>query len=156
MNAYDRQLEQVTQDMFATMAFMFPSEDAPAGAVADVQARLSFTGPMRGRLMIKVPGSLMAVLAGNLLGLDDGQPVAVEQQHDALREVLNVICGNLLPTLAGTEAIFDVQAPEILPSTDIPDRLDGHVLSGRTAMVLEQWPVEVALFLEESCLKKSA
>jgi hypothetical protein len=30
---------------------------------------------------------------------------------DALREALNVICGNLLPRIGGTEAVYDIQAP---------------------------------------------
>ena len=32
---------------------------------------------------------------------------------DALGEIGNVICGNVLPALGGKEAVFDLSAPEV-------------------------------------------
>ena len=61
-----------------------------------------------------ISSAAMPELAANMLGLDDDESPSEEQQKDALRESLNVICGNLLPRVGGKEAVFDIQAPEIL------------------------------------------
>ncbi|MDM8539151.1 hypothetical protein QUF70_20550, partial [Desulfobacterales bacterium HSG17] len=50
---------------------------------------------------------------GNMLGIEEDETSTSEQQYDALKELLNVICGNLLPEIAGKEAIFKVGMPQI-------------------------------------------
>ena len=54
-------------------------------------------------------------LTENMLGLDEGEAeISSDDQADALKETINVICGNLLPAIAGKDAVFDIQPPEIL------------------------------------------
>ena len=109
-------LRRAAEDTFANLAFMFPAGEAGEGQ-GEVSAwravALSFTGPLNGKLAMKVSDDLPVPIAANMLGLDDETPTA-EQQADALRELLNVICGNMLPILAGSEEVFDVGAPAIV------------------------------------------
>ena len=53
--------------------------------------------------------------AENMLGVSDADLAMV---RDALGEVANVVCGNLLPDLAGREAVFHLSAPEPIDVTD--------------------------------------
>jgi hypothetical protein len=48
-----------------------------------------------------------------MLGADDGSALPADEQHDALRELINVICGNLLPMIGGGTAEFNIQTPFI-------------------------------------------
>jgi len=114
-------LRRVGEEVFESLAFVLPAlEDAapaldPPGGAA-VSGRIAFAGPFDGVLVLRVHGALVPEIAANMLGLDFGQIPPVDKQHDAFAELLNVICGNLLPALAGEQAVFDVQAAQVLPA----------------------------------------
>ena len=96
--------------------FSFPDDmDPEAIWEEDVTGcQVTFSGPSEGGLLVIISTAALPELTANMLGLDDGVAPPEDHQKDALREALNVICGNLLPRLGGVEAVFDIQAPEIL------------------------------------------
>lgn len=96
--------------------FSFPDEMDPDAIweEAATGCRVAFTGPMHGEVLLVISSAAMPELAANMLGLDEDETPPEDQQQDALREALNVICGNLLPRIGGVEAVFDIQAPEIM------------------------------------------
>lgn len=95
--------------------FAFPSEDP--GKVEDpVKAEVSFKGALSGTMTLEMPSQVLPELAANMLGVE-GEPPPVEKQYDALGETANVICGTLLPSLAGEAAVFDIGAPRVGPGT---------------------------------------
>jgi chemotaxis protein CheY-P-specific phosphatase CheC len=69
---------------------------------------------LQGDLLLIISDAAMPELASNMLGMDEEETPPEDQQRDAVKETLNVICGNLLPKIGGVEAVFDIQAPEIL------------------------------------------
>jgi hypothetical protein len=83
-------------------------EATPAAA-----ALVRFNGPISGTLVVVLFGEgLLPSLTANMLG--ETETPSEEQQKDALREVTNVICGNMLPYLAGVDAVFNLDTPEVL------------------------------------------
>ena len=108
-------LNQVLCNVFETLAFMFgdvsDDETELTGEVAAV-ACMQFSGDATGSLEIAVPVPMCAVIACNVLGVDPGDSLVKEQELDALKEVLNIICGNLLVEIVGDEAIVDLTVPE--------------------------------------------
>ncbi len=109
-------LEQVLFDFsvktFEELAFFMPVPDEPEDA--DVSTKMTlvrFSGFTDGGFYIKLPDSALPVLAQNILAEDD---IPIEQQLDALKEVANVICGNILPQLAGKDKQYRLSAPEIV------------------------------------------
>lgn len=96
---------------FALIDTMDSGEERPVEErlVAGVQ----FSGPRTGELMMSIPSSLAAVFAENMLGADPGDPEANSKGVDAMKELLNMICGNLLPVLFGTDMEFKIEAPGI-------------------------------------------
>jgi CheY-specific phosphatase CheX len=110
-------LSGVVVDTLEKLAFLFavPLEGpAPEDTeeVATVQVR--FSGPLCGGMQLGLSRPVLAELAGNMLGADDGSALSVEVQHDALKELMNVICGNLLPVICGNNAEFSIQPPAVL------------------------------------------
>lgn len=99
---------------FESLALLVPSAEltpAEAAAPALHAVRVAFTGPFAGALEVRVTADVARSLAENMLGVDDADPALV---RDALGEVANVVCGNLLPDLGGREAVFHLSAPEPL------------------------------------------
>lgn len=156
MRAYDQQIYRVTAETMESLALMFlvPEEDAIVfGVVPDRMARVDFAGPFDGSLTITFSDELMTELAGNMLGTTDVSRISVEQQDDALKELLNVICGNLLPLVAGNEAVFKVCSPRIL--TDAGED-NGHEEIGDARLFLENGVAEVTFAVADPSALTSA
>ena len=141
--AYDQHIYRTTAETMESLALMFPvpEEDAVVfGIMPDRVARVDFTGPFDGSLTITFSDELMLELAGNMLGTTDVSDISLEQQDDALKELLNVICGNLLPQIVGHEAVFRVCSPRILSDAG---EASGHEEIGDARLFLENGVVEV-------------
>ncbi len=110
----NHKLVEVTADTLEKLAFIFtfPAEEAP---VIDEQSqeivRVDFSGPFGGGMELSLPSSALGELAVNMLGAEEGEDLSPEQQRDALKELINVVCGNLLPILAGHAEEFNLRPP---------------------------------------------
>ncbi len=133
------------------LAFMFgePVEksELPRGAPGYIQAKMTFSGEMAGALSLSVPADMCPVIAANVLGMEPEDAQANEKSLDALKEVLNVVCGQILTGIAGDEPIFDLSVPE----TDSLSADGWKTLLGSAdsvGFILEDLPVVLELKLE--------
>ena len=108
--------------------------------------RLDFTGPVRGTLVLRVTAGALDAAASNMLALDG--PPAEGLRRDALGELANVICGTLLPALAGSRAVFTLGAPRWLDGEPLP--IEAPVASAIVS--LDEGRAEVALHLPDARL----
>ena len=71
-------------------------------------------------------GLFAAALAANMLGVSDAEADA-RTRRDALGEVANVVCGNVLPLVGGRHAVFHLGAPHAvaLDALTAPDAPHG-------------------------------
>jgi CheY-specific phosphatase CheX len=109
-------ITDVVVDTLGKLAFLFaaPLEGpAPEGTRGLATVRVQFSGPLCGGMQLSLSRPLLAELAGNMLGVDEGSALSADEQHDALRELINVICGNLLPMIGGSSVEFHIQTPFI-------------------------------------------
>lgn len=148
-------LSQVTIETLERLAFMFAFSDEgeeshPTGSMAVVS--VSFTGPFSGTLVMAMSIEALQELTVNMLGLDDEEEITVDQQSDALKETMNVICGNLLPAIAGDEVVFNIDVPGILPKDQevkkgagIPDEREP---SAKVILNLDEGQCNLILFLD--------
>ena len=89
---------------------------------------------------------MLAELTENMLGLDMGEETAIETQHDAMKELANVVCGNVLPGIAGTTAVFNVAAP-VLNDTPTPVS-DELTPAARVTIHLDEGPATLELLTQ--------
>jgi chemotaxis protein CheY-P-specific phosphatase CheC len=114
-------LAAVTSDTLEKLAFLFvfPDEERDSdGPRPVIVGRVEFNGFFSGSLVLRMSSSVLAELSANMLGVDDDAVVSHEDQQDAFKEMLNVICGNLLPAIAGDHVVFNIKAPEIILEED--------------------------------------
>jgi CheY-specific phosphatase CheX len=74
-------------------------------------ASVRFRGPSSGTLTVRLPEAALREAAENMLG-----PEATESSQaldDVVCEITNVVCGHVLPLLAGPSAVFDIEAPAL-------------------------------------------
>ncbi len=151
----EEKMSQVTIDTLEKLAFMFAfsdegGEDPPRDST--VSGSVSFTGPFSGTLVVTMSIEVLQELAGNMLGLDDDEETTQDHQSDALKETMNVVCGNLLPAIAGDEVVFDIGVPKVLPADQemkkgagIPD---GRDPSAKVNLDLDEGQCVLFLFLD--------
>lgn len=109
-------VETTFMDVVEKLTFMFGEqadvEDVETDGEPWAEARMAFEGDVSGSLAVIVPQSLQPDIASNILGLDSDMLNNPEVLDDALREMLNVICGHVIRTLAGESCRFDLITPE--------------------------------------------
>lgn len=117
MNDTTEVLGTVFCDVVEKMAFMFSDEfeegASPAGVRDAIRAFMEFRGPIEGTIALAVAKDLCPEIAANSLGLEPDDEDAISKSDDALKELLNVICGNFLTRVSGDEPIFDLTVPQV-------------------------------------------
>jgi hypothetical protein len=90
---------------------------------------IRFTGKPSGTVYIWVSKGFACCVAANMLGIDKDEPKASEQGIDALKELLNMIVGNLLTAVFGEEPVFELSLPvkakrnKLLMQINLPDKV---------------------------------
>lgn len=108
-------LEAVLCDVMETAAFAFgercAKEDFPDEEIGQtLQARIRFTGPAEGAVLLVAPVDLCRELTAGILASEPDE-VSETQVADALSELTNVTCGQWLTTVYGSEPFFAVSVP---------------------------------------------
>lgn len=137
-------LTSVVSRILGDFAFMVVSEELDSMPTAPewLEGTMSYRGPMQGSLNCWCTRPFALELAANLLGVDPSDGNAVVETQDALREFMNVLCGNLMTERYGAEAVFDLSIP------DVQETLSSPVLSGvaqhdRCLVVVDDAPLIV-------------
>lgn len=146
-------LYSATASTFEALALLCPSAEiskeqrlAPLAG----SARVTFDGPLRGMLVLGVTDDVLGAAATNMLGRDDA-PVS-SMQRDAICELANVICGSLLPQIAGRRALFRLGVPEWLGGEGVPVTDGDEAPMSTTRVGLDEGRAEVALYIDNARL----
>ncbi|MBI5590571.1 MAG: chemotaxis protein CheX [Deltaproteobacteria bacterium] len=145
-------LAKVVKDSMEKLAFMFFVSDAfrePVQFQDAVTAEVSYTGVFSGRLAMVMTEPVLTELAANMLGID-GEDVEQNHLHDALKETVNIICGNWLPIEGGDEAVFHIDAPRILSPSEATAAFTRQSPSILEKMSVDEEPCDIYFFKDES------
>jgi hypothetical protein len=101
-----------------TMAFTTPTLADPAllPSSDSLQVKMPFTGPICGTVEMVASEKVGIGLAANILATTPEDPAAKRHAKDALKELLNVTCGLILPKLVPKESdatSFRMTLPEL-------------------------------------------
>lgn len=110
-----QELGTVFLEVVEQLAFMF-GDPVDADAVADadgrwVSASLDYRAERSGTLALTVPAETSREIAANILGLDPEDIANDAVAEDALKEMLNVVAGHVVPVLQGEGSDFDLSVP---------------------------------------------
>lgn len=79
-----------------------------------LHVQMAYGGSQSGRVELIAPRSFARMLAANVLGTDPDDPQARERADDALRELVNVTVGAMMPKLASSlEDRFTLGLPQL-------------------------------------------
>lgn len=143
-------LYEVAADTLKKLAFIFSfPEDELDGMTLEssVAARVSFTGPFSGTLVLKMSAQVLLELSANMLGVDE-EEMTPDQQHDALKETINVICGNILPAIGGKEAVFNIDVPGIIGEGESEMDVDATKAESIVRLSIDDEQCDLLLFID--------
>lgn len=128
------------------LGFLMPMGELPADAVIACSrvVKVDWIGPDStcGGVFVCLDHGLAEALAANLLGRMPGEAVADEEIDETACELANVISGNLLPALYGTDHEFHLQSPYMLSPVEPGGRREAALqfLEGQLVVALETVP----------------
>ncbi len=108
-------ISSVSMSVLEKYAFVFADAAEVAEAVEPANvllANVAFGGAATGELQVAMPMELAAEIASNVLGSDPSE-VTPLLLKDAVGELANVLCGNMLKALTAPDKIFDLQPPAV-------------------------------------------
>ncbi len=109
-------IAEAVERSFSDTAFMtaVPGEDLSPDDVAWTSSCVEFSGPLKGRMTLRLSRSLLPELAANIMGEDETP--SEEDQIDALGEMINIICGVVLPGIKEGEDVYRIDSPHTPPT----------------------------------------
>lgn len=108
---------------------------------------IEFKGIVSGRLTVECTSDFSNSLAGNLLGLDESE---VTEGHgwDAVGELLNIICGNLVTKMFDDTTPFRLSAPQIDMVEESPEGESSPEDDAEEVnLVIDDFPVRFGLIM---------
>ncbi len=110
-------LQTVLAEILEEAAFSFaePIEEPPPWGDNLVQAELSFGNDGAG-VSLTTTQAYAHELACNLMGFDADAELSENERQDAVAEMLNIVCGAMMPLLFGEEALVRIGTPSVRSS----------------------------------------
>lgn len=140
------QLYPTAASTFEELAMLFPSD-----VLTEEQAELPFThgvsvrfyGPKSGRLEVRASAEIVPALTANMLGAEEA--VDPQLQRDALGELGNVLCGNVVSSMTNGIGVFHLHPPRHMDAAQFTELLEPN--EECVDIGFDEGRVQVRLFL---------
>lgn len=106
-------LQSVLEKMVFMITDTLDDDELDAQATDLLRAEMKFSGSCSGKAVLAAQSDLCAEIAENMLGIDH-EDVDQSCLEDALREILNMACGQYLTSRWGEDQVFDLTVPEVV------------------------------------------
>jgi hypothetical protein len=145
-NSVEKTLYRTAAVIFEELGFMLPNPvTRPIGGEPIRGAAVLFHGPFSGMLLLRVTRDITPFLAANMLGED--QPPDERLEYDAVGEIANVICGNVLPVLSDSDAPFNLEAPRYFEDPAQAGLGPSHSLHAGISLGIDRGKADVSLYM---------
>ncbi|MCK7467402.1 MAG: chemotaxis protein CheX [Desulfosudis oleivorans] len=91
-------------------------KDDQKNLTLEAAAEVKYKGNFTGKLVIETRGGLFSAIAANMLSND---VPSIQQKKDALGEIANIICGNVVPSLGRSDPEYKIESPRFLNKDDL-------------------------------------
>ncbi len=151
-NTVEKVLEEAA---FALVDAPDEEQDGECAPEAEIASAVEFSGFFAGATAMIAPASLARMFAANMMGLEEDDPEADGKMSDALGELMNMVCGNLLPQIAGRRPEFEILAPRPINPEACRRAADGcdDFHAQRIRVMVEGRATEFFLFVESDLLR---
>ena len=115
----EKALLEASINTFEDVCFMYTApelKDTQKNLTLEAASEVKFRGDFTGRLVIETRGGLFSAIAANILS---SEIPSSQKKKDALGEIANIICGNILPYLSHSRQGYKIESPTSLKKDEI-------------------------------------
>ena len=145
-------LIKVCCDVFESLSFMFSEaidlDEVDSESKSFINVFISYKGDRAGAIILIVSAETAKSLAYNILGVDeDEEDLPFDLPMDALKELLNTICGQFITSRFGDKPVFDLTVPEtkIISFDEWQESVDS---CNFLALIVEDEPILIKSIIE--------
>jgi CheY-specific phosphatase CheX len=142
-------LKEATIKTFEDICFMYLEpelKDSQKNLALEAAAEVKFRGVFDGKLVIESRGGLSSAAAANMLSNDHP---SFQQKKDALGEIANIICGNIVPSLGRRKGQgYKIESPASLDKDELLKEEKGKPLTAVT-LNFNQGRADIKLFVDD-------
>jgi CheY-specific phosphatase CheX len=112
-------LEEATVNTFEDICFMYQVpelNDIQKNLKLEAASEVKYKGDYTGKLLIETRGNLFSAIAANILS---NEAPSSQQKKDALGEIANIICGNVVTSLGRGKLGYKIESPRYLKKDDL-------------------------------------
>jgi CheY-specific phosphatase CheX len=122
-------LKTILRDVLADLAFMFSDDELAEPRRDDIWLEVSvhYRGSAAGKLQLLCTRGFSIRLARNMLGIQTDHSDTDQHGDDAVKELLNVVCGHTLTALHDTDTGFELTAPSVRVLQHVPETFHADV-----------------------------
>ncbi len=115
-NISSEQLARITMSILEEAAFIFaePADPPPPFEGEVIEAKVTLEGPCRGLLLLSAAPEFAINAAANLLGIEPDEANNPAIGSDAIGELLNIISGQVIEGLIGSQQTCKLSVPQVL------------------------------------------
>jgi hypothetical protein len=151
-NSAEKILYRKAALIFEELGFLMPSDRGGIATGSCHTATVSFKGPFSGCLIVSLDSSILPVLSSNMLGeYDTGNQT---MGNDALCEITNIICGNVLPAIYGFKPMFHLDAPRLLNESEKLEAISSYALTAGAQVFFDAGCADISLYAEKGALSE--
>jgi CheY-specific phosphatase CheX len=147
-------LKESTIKTFEDICFIYQVpelKDDQKNMALEAAAEVKFRGNFMGKLVIETRGGLFSAIAANMLSNDVPND---QQKKDALGEVANIICGNVVPSLGRSEPEYKIESPRCLNKDDLLKKEKQEKPLAEIALNFNQGRADIKLFVNNNSATK--
>ncbi len=103
-----------------------PAEPVDAGQAAELPsptycARIAYSGPSEGQLILAASEGFLRELASSILGVEPEEVDPDQHGKDAIKELANILGGSAVLELGGAECHYSLNLPELIECSEAPE-----------------------------------
>lgn len=141
-------LKEASIRTFEDICFMYVEpelEDSQKDLALEGAAEVKFRGDLTGKLVIESRGDLGTAVAINMLS---NEHPSLQQKKDALGEIANIICGNIVPSLGRRKGPgYKIESPQYLDKNELLKEEKGEPLA-EVRLNFNQGRADIKLFVD--------
>jgi CheY-specific phosphatase CheX len=115
----EKVLEEASVNTFEDICFMYQApelNDIQKNLKLEAASEVKYKGDYTGKLLIETRGNLFSAIAANILSKD---APSLREKKDALGEITNIICGNVVTSLGRSKLGYRIESPKAIKKDDL-------------------------------------
>jgi len=150
----EKVLQEAAVNTFEDICFMYQVpelKDVQNNLTVEAASEVRYRGDYTGSLLIETRGGLFSAIAANILSIDNP---SAQQKKDALGEVANIICGNVVTSLGRGKMGYKIESPRPLKKDELLQEKRQEIPLAEISMNFNEGRADIKFFVDGDFVAK--